>query len=77
MIGDIVGRHFLRARIPAPSQGAHMLRHSPTRMVNQGVEVKQIADLLGHASIDSTAIYTKVDMRHLSPVALPFPGGDA
>ncbi len=77
-IGDIVRRHLLRARIPAPSQGAHMLRHSlATRMVNQGVEVKQIADLLGHASIDSTAIYTKVDMRNLSPVALPFPGGDA
>ena len=77
-IGDIVARHLLRAGIPAPSQGAHMLRHSlATRMVNQGVEVKQIADLLGHASIDSTAIYTKVDMRHLSSVALPFPGGDA
>lgn len=77
-IGDIVGRHLLRARIPAPSQGAHMLRHSlATRMVNQGVGVKQIADLLGHASIDSTAIYTKIDMRNLSAVALPFPGGDA
>jgi site-specific recombinase XerD len=77
-IGDIVRRHLLRARIPAPSQGAHMLRHSlATRMVNQGVGVKQIADLLGHASIDSTAIYTKVDMRNLSAVALPFPGGDA
>jgi site-specific recombinase XerD len=77
-IGDIVRRHLLRARIPAPSQGAHLLRHSlATRMVNQGVEVKQIADLLGHASIDSTAIYTKVDMSNLSAVALPFPGGDA
>ena len=77
-IGDIVARHLLRAGIPAPSQGAHMLRHSlATRMVNQGVGVKQIADLLGHASIDSTAIYTKVDMRNLSAVALPFPGGDA
>ena len=77
-IGDIVGRHLLRARIPAPSHGAHLLRHSlATRMVNQGVEVKQIADLLGHVSIDSTAIYTKVDMPHLAAVALPFPGGDA
>jgi len=46
-------------------------------MVNEGVEAKQIADLLGHVSIDSTAIYTKVDTRHLSAVALPFPGGAA
>jgi len=77
-IGDIVRRHLLRAQIPAPSLGAHLLRHSlATRMVNQGVEVKQIADLLGHVSIDSTAIYTKVDMPHLAAVALPFPGGDA
>jgi Tol biopolymer transport system component len=51
-IGNIVRKHLLRARIPAPSQGAHLLRHSlATRMVNQGVEVKQVADLLGHASV--------------------------
>jgi site-specific recombinase XerD len=77
-VGHIVRKHLLRARIRAPSHGAHMLRHSlATRMVNQGVGVKQIADLLGHASIDSTAVYTKVDVRSLSAVALPFPGGDA
>lgn len=77
-IGNIVRKHLLRARIPAPSHGAHLLRHSlATRMVNHGVGVKQIADLLGHVSIDTTAIYTKVDTRGLSAVALPFPGGDA
>jgi site-specific recombinase XerD len=46
-------------------------------MVNQSVPIKQIADVLGHQSIDTTAIYTKVDMRNLSAVALPFPGGEA
>jgi integrase/recombinase XerD len=77
-IGQIVRKHLLRAGIRAPSRGAHLLRHSlATRMVNEGVEVKQIADLLGHVSIDTTAIYTKVDTRHLSTVALPFPGGAA
>ncbi len=77
-IGNIVRKHLLRAGIRAPSQGAHLLRHSlATRMVNEGVAVKQIADVLGHLSIDSTAIYTKVDTRHLSAVALPFPGGAA
>ena len=59
-------------------QGAHLLRHRlATRMVNHGVEVKQIADLLCYAGTATTAIYTKVDMRNLSAVALPFPGGDA
>lgn len=77
-IGNIVRKHLLRAGIRSPNQGAHLLRHSlATRMVNEGVAVKQIADLLGHLSIDSTAIYTKVDTRHLSAVALPFTGGAA
>ena len=62
--------------IDAPSYGAHLLRHSlATRMVNQGVPIKQIADVLGHTSIDTTAIYTKVDTANLAGVALPFPGG--
>ena len=44
-------------------------------MVNQAVPIKQIADMLGHTSIDTTAIYTKVDTTNLAAVALPFPGG--
>jgi len=77
-IGEIVKKHLLRAGIQAPSYGAHVLRHSlATKMVNQGVPIKEIADVLGHVSIDTTAIYTKVDTGSLAAVALPFPGGDA
>ena len=73
-IGYIVRKHLLRAKITAPSYGAHLLRHSlATRMVNQGVAIKQVADVLGHTSIDTTAIYTKVDTKNLAAVALPFP----
>jgi site-specific recombinase XerD len=51
-----------------------MLRHSlATRLVNRGVPIKQIADLFGHASIDTTAIYSKVDLARLAAVALPLP----
>jgi len=51
-----------------------LLRHSlATRMVNVGVPIKEIADVLGHVSINTTAIYTKVDTTHLAAVALPFP----
>ena len=75
-IGDIVERGLRRAGIHASSRGAHLLRHSlATRMVNQAVPIKQIADMLGHVSIDTTPIYTKVDTTHLAAVALPFPGG--
>jgi len=75
-IGEIVKRHLKRAGLKAPGYGSHLLRHSlATRMVNRGVPIKEIADLLGHESIDTTAIYTKVDVSSLSAVALPFPGG--
>ena len=76
--GKIVRKHLLRAKITAPSYGAHLLRHSlATRMVNQGAAIKQVADVLGHQSINTTAIYTKVDTKTLAAVALPFPGSGA
>jgi site-specific recombinase XerD len=72
----IVRRHLQRAGLHPPRGGAHMLRHSlATRMVNAGVPIKSVADVLGHVSIDTTAIYTKVDTTTLARVALPFPGG--
>lgn len=72
----IVRRQLRRAGMVVAGGGAHMLRHSlATRMVNAGVPIKAIADVLGHVSIDTTAIYTKVDLATLATVALPFPGG--
>jgi len=77
-VNAIVKEHLRRAGIAAPSQGAHMLRHSmATRLVNAGVPIKTIADVLGHTSIDTTAIYTKVDVMRLAMAALPFPTGGA
>lgn len=73
---QIVLKYLRQAGITAPIKGAYLLRHSlATHMVNSGVPIKTIADLLGHISIDTTAIYTKVDTTHLALVALPFPGG--
>ena len=77
-ISSIVKKRLLQAGIKAPSYGTHLLRHSlATRMVNVGIPIGEIADLLGHASIDTTAIYTKVDVTHLAEVALPFLEGGA
>jgi site-specific recombinase XerD len=75
-IGDIVRRGLRNAGIKAPLTGAYLLRHSlATHLVNSQVPIKEVADILGHASIDTTAIYTKVDKTNLASVALPFPGG--
>lgn len=75
-VGRIITRQLRRAKIQVPNRpGSHLLRHSlATRMINAGTPIKQIADLLGHASIDTTAIYAKVDLRSLTAVALPLPG---
>jgi integrase/recombinase XerD len=56
--------------------GAHLLRHSlATQLVSQRRPINEVADLLGHRSIDTTAIYVKVALPQLADVALPFPGG--
>ena len=71
----IVEKRLRDAAIRGPTRGPHMLRHSlATHLINSGVSVKQIADILGHADLQSTAIYAKVDTNHLGRVALPFPG---
>ncbi|MER8805186.1 tyrosine-type recombinase/integrase [Mesorhizobium sp. M0998] len=58
--------------------GAHLLRHSlATQLVRQRRPINEVADLLGHRSINTTALYVKVAASQLAEVALPFPGGVA
>ncbi|MCC6812255.1 MAG: tyrosine-type recombinase/integrase [Deltaproteobacteria bacterium] len=75
-ISEVVEKYAERVGIKSPRLGSHLLRHSlATRLVNKGVPIKHIADVLGHESINTTAIYTKVDRASLDDIALPFPGG--
>jgi site-specific recombinase XerD len=77
-IRGIVVRSAARAGLADRVRGTHVLRHSvATGLINAGASLKQIADLLGHRSIDTTAIYAKVDLRSLARVALPWPGSPA
>jgi site-specific recombinase XerD len=64
------------ARVPGCEgwAGTHALRHTAaTRLHRRGAKLKEVADLLGHRSLDTTVIYTKVDLPRLSAVALPWP----
>jgi site-specific recombinase XerD len=71
----IVLRHLRRAGMPPGRRGAHLIRHSvATQMVRQGASFKQVADVLGHARLETTAIYAKLDVATLSRVAMPWPG---
>ncbi|MGH8121952.1 MAG: site-specific integrase, partial [Rudaea sp.] len=55
-------------------RGTHILRHTAaTRLLRAGASLKEIADILGHRSLDTTTIYTKVDLPRLAAVALPWP----
>ena len=55
--------------------GPHALRHTvAARMVQKGARLKEVADVLGHASIDTTTIYAKVNLPMLRQVAMPWPG---
>lgn len=74
-VSAIVRRRLARCGLHAPRVGAHLLRHSiATRLVQQERPIKEVADLLGHHSIDTTAIYVKVAIPQLERIALPFPG---
>jgi len=56
--------------------GTHVLRHTAAvRMRSAGATLKEIADVLRHRSLDTTMIYSKVDLPRLSSVAKPWPGG--
>ncbi len=75
-LSRIVLTRLQRAGIPIQRGGAHLLRHSlATRLVQKRRPIKEVADLLGHQSIDTTSIYVKVAVTQLTDVPLPFPGG--
>ncbi|MBM3712635.1 MAG: hypothetical protein FJW56_04260 [Actinobacteria bacterium] len=76
-VGAVIFKQFRRQGTNLPPKSAHILRHTvATHMVNNGISIKEIADFLGHKSLSSTVIYTKVNLSMLSEVALPWPEGD-
>lgn len=75
-VSRIVRLRLERGGIKLPcGAGAHLVRHSlATELVSRRRPINEVADLLGHRSIDTTAIYVKVALPQLADVALPFPG---
>jgi integrase len=59
---------------PSTRSGTHRLRHTfAYRLHQRGVDMKPIADLLGHRRLDSTNLYTQVDLKALRQLARHWP----
>jgi integrase len=72
-----IRRRLKSAGIELPegvSYGAHSFRHAfAKRMVNNSEPFKNVADMLGHKILNSTMIYTKIDLAGLRQASLEWP----
>jgi integrase/recombinase XerD len=62
-------------RVGVVRVGPHVLRHTTaTELLRSGSSLPEVAQVLRHRSVDTTAIYAKVDRVALMAVAQPWPG---
>ena len=68
MVQSRLKQHALRAGTPVHVH-PHVLRHSfASHLLQSSGDLRAVQELLGHASITSTQIYTALDFQHLSKV---------
>ncbi|WP_283814702.1 tyrosine-type recombinase/integrase [Bradyrhizobium australiense] len=60
--------------MPPQGTSSYCLRHSfAMRLLDRGVRVKVIGDLMGHRTLESTCVYLRLQTGALREVALPLP----
>ncbi len=68
-VWQIIKRVAARAGVAPGRVSPHVLRHSAaTHMIEGGADLRTIQELLGHASISTTQVYTRVSPQHLYEV---------
>jgi integrase/recombinase XerC len=76
-LGNRLSPNQLRARLKAQGDRAgvatpvhpHMLRHSyASHLLQSSGDLRGVQELLGHASIATTQVYTRLDFQHLAKV---------
>lgn len=71
---DVFRKHARQLSLPLDRYSSYSLRHGfAVHLLNRGVGIKAIGDLLGHRSFESTQVYLRLETDLLRAVALPVP----
>ncbi|MCL2408531.1 MAG: tyrosine recombinase XerC [Oscillospiraceae bacterium] len=69
-IHSLVKKHLSAAGLDSAKYSSHKLRHTAaTLMLNSGVDVRTLQELLGHEHLNTTQIYTHVENENLRDAA--------